>query len=89
LTITYGEALNESYAAVPRSENERKRDNDARFMRRERNPHETQHFLGSVAEVLLAFLKVLKSQVLANRYQHIWHTIVSFTDLIFAFLPSL
>ena len=30
--------------------------------------------LGSVVEVLLAFLKVLKSQVLANWYPHIWHT---------------
>jgi hypothetical protein len=27
--------------------------------------------------VFLAFLKVLKSQILANRHQHIWHT----TDL--------
>ena len=29
--------------------------------------------VGSVAQVLLAFLKVSKSQVLANRHQHIWH----------------
>jgi hypothetical protein len=34
------------------------------------------HLQGSVAEMLLAFLKVLKSQVLVNRSQHIWHTTV-------------
>jgi len=32
------------------------------------------HRLGSVGEVLLAFSKVLESQTLANRHQHIWHT---------------
>jgi hypothetical protein len=29
---------------------------------------------GGIAEVLVAFLKVSKSQLLANQHQYIWHT---------------
>ena len=30
--------------------------------------------MGSVAEMLLVFSKILNSQIFTNRHQHIWHT---------------